>query len=488
MKSHSLTDLAYAPASDLLRLMDSGELTSRELLDLYLGRIERHNGDVNAVVYLDVEAARERADLADKARAAGQSWGVLHGLPMTVKDVHNVAGWPTTYGDPADADWRPARNAALIDRLIGAGAIIFGKTNIPLHSADFQSFNVIYGSTRNPWDLARSPGGSSGGSAAALASGFTPVELGTDIAGSIRFPAHFCGVFGHKPTHGILSDEGNLRRGTWLASDLATAGPLARSAADLELLLTVLAGADGAAAKAWQLNLPAPRAVKLGDFRIGAIMNSSVAPIDIAYGEVISQFIGKLEQAGALVQRNAHPSFDHAESHDAYLKLLRGTGAGRMSPAEFDSAVKIAAGFPDSDRSYRAKLRRAQTQTHKSYIGAEETRARLNAEWTRFFGDFDILLCPVTLSAAYPVDETTIREDRTINVSGKQVDYNDQLFWSGYSTMPSLPVTTIPIGLLPTGLPVGLNIIGPYLEDKTTLAFAKAASELVKFASPPGFA
>lgn len=488
MKLHSMTDLTYAPASDLLRLMDRHELTSRELLELYLGRIEKYNGDVNAVVYLDTEAARKRADMADKARAEGQSWGALHGLPMTVKDVHNVAGWPTTYGDPGDADWRPGKNCSLVDRLIGAGAIIFGKTNVPLHSADFQSFNEVYGSTRNPWDLARSPGGSSGGAAAALASGFTPVELGTDIAGSIRFPAHFCGVFGHKPTHGILSDEGNLRRGTWLASDLATAGPLTRSAADLELLLNVLAGPDGAPAKAWQLNLPGPRALQLSDFRIGAIENSSVAPIDIAYGEVISQFIRNLEQAGASVQRDAHPSFDHAEAHDAYLKLLRGTGAGRMSAVEFNNVVEIAAGLSDSDRSYRAKLRRAQTQTHRSYIGAEEVRARLNAEWTRFFGDFDVLLCPVTLSAAYPVNETTIREDRKINVSGKQVDYNDQLFWAGYSTMPSLPVTTIPIGLLSSGLPVGINIVGPYLEDKTTLAFAKEASRFVKFVPPPGFA
>jgi amidase len=483
-----MLDLAYTSASDLIRLMEGRQLTSRELLELYLGRIERFNKGVNAIVYLDVEGARARADRADEARSAGESWGVLHGLPMTVKDVNNVAGWPTTYGDPRDADWLPGRHAAIIDRLIHAGAIIFGKTNVPLHSADFQCFNAIYGSTRNPFDLARSPGGSSGGSAAALAAGFTPVELGSDIAGSIRFPAHFCGVFGHKPTHGILSDEGNLRRNAWIASDLATAGPLARSAADLELLLDVLAGSDGPAAKAWRLRLPGPRATKLGDFRIGLIENSSVAPIDIDYQEAISRFVQRLEQAGASVRKGAHPSFDHAEAHDAYLKLLRGTGAGRLSQLEFDDAVAAAAGLSETDTTYRAKLRRAQTQTHRSYIGAEEIRARLNAEWARFFESFDILLCPVTLSAAYPVDETTIREDRTILVSGERVDYNDQLFWSGYSTMPSLPVTTVPIGVLANGLPVGINIIGPYLEDRTTLAFAKEASTVAKFVPPPGFA
>jgi amidase len=258
-----MPDLAYASATELLQLMDRGEVTSRRLLELYLDRVEKFNRDINAIVYFEIDAALDRADRADKARAAGERWGVLHGLPMTVKDTNQVAGWPTTYGDHADADWRPQKSSALINRLIDAGAIIFGKTNVPLHSADYQSFNSVYGSTRNPWDLTRTPGGSSGGSAAALAAGFTPVEFGSDIAGSIRFPAHFCGVFGHKPTHGILSDEDNARRGSRTRSDLSTLGPLARSVADLELLLDVLAGAEGPAAKAWRLELPKPRAARL---------------------------------------------------------------------------------------------------------------------------------------------------------------------------------------------------------------------------------
>jgi amidase len=482
-----MPDLAYASATELLQLMDRGEVTSRRLLELYLDRVEKYNRDINAIVYFEIYAALDRADRADKARAAGERWGVLHGLPMTVKDTNQVAGWPTTYGDHADSDWRPQKSSALINRLIDAGAIIFGKTNVPLHSADYQSFNSVYGSTRNPWDLTRTPGGSSGGSAAALAAGFTPVEFGSDIAGSIRFPAHFCGVFGHKPTHGILSDEDNARRGSRTRSDLSTLGPLARSVDDLELLLDVLAGAEGPAAKAWKLELPKPRAALLRDFRIGLIENSNLAPIDSEYGEAISMFVQKLEQSGARVQRGAHPSFDHAEAHDAYIKLLRGLGSGRMSDAEFGEANEIAAGLSPADNTYRAKLRRAQTQAHRSYIAAEEVRARLSDEWARFFNRFDILLGPVTLSAAYPVDEKTERVDRKILVSGRMVDYNDQLFWGGYSTMPSLPVTTIPIGTLPNGLPVGINIIGPYLEDRTTLAFAREASPIAKFVPPPGY-
>jgi amidase len=375
----------------------------------------------------------------------------------------------------------------LIDRLVRSGAIIFGKTNIPFNSADFQTFNAIHGTTRNPWDLDRSPGGSSGGSAAALAAGLTSVELGGDIAGSIRFPAHLCGLFGHKPTHGILSDEGNLRRGAWIHSDLATAGPLARSAQDLELLIDVLAGPDGPRAKAWNLSLPEPRATQLTDFRIGLVETSPAFPIDGEYQEKIAEFVGAIGDAGAKVDRNARPLIDQAEAHDAYIKMLRGTGAGRMNQVDFDNALDIASKLDPDDGSYRANLRRAQTQTHRSYFAAEEARARIVVEWARFFESYDILLCPVTLSAAYPIDEATVREDRKIMVSGRMVDYNDQLFWAGYTTMPSLPVTTIPIGALRNGLPVGLNVVGPYLEDRTTIAFAKAVGELAKFVAPPGF-
>ncbi len=246
----------------------------------------------------------------------------------------------------------------------------------------------------------------------------------------------------------------------------------------------MIVGPGGPAAKAWRLDLPKPRATELAQFRIGWITDSPVAPIDTAYAVAIDSFVEKLRAAGASITEDAQPDFDHAEAHDTYIKLLRGTGSGWMKDSEFAQALEIAAGLSPLDQSYRARLRRAQTQTHRSYIRAEEHRGRLKEAWGRFFDAFDILLCPVTLSAAYQVDETTIREDRRIVVSRQQVDYNDQLFWSGYSTMPSLPVTTIPIGLLPCGLPVGLNVIGPYLEDRTTLSFARAVKEFAKFVAP----
>jgi len=479
-----MRDIFFLSAGDLLELLDSGELTSRELLEMYLARIERYNDSINAIIYLSVEEAREATDRADKARAAGERWGPLHGLPFTVKDVHHVAGWPTTYGDPSEANYRPETSATIINRLRKAGAIIFGKTNVPLHSADFQTFNKIHGSTRNPWDLARSPGGSSGGAAAALAAGFTSVEIGTDIAGSIRFPAHFCGLYSHKPSHGIVTQENNERKGQLVSTDLSTAGPMARSPDDLALLLDILAAPGDAISKAWHFRLPPSRKKALGEFRIGLLRNSDLAPIDNAYQTAIGNFVSQLELSGASVDQTARPDFDFRQSHEAYIKLLRGTGAGRLSDDEFEQIIEEAKTFDSGDSTYKAQLRRAQAQSHRSYMHAEETRANIQSTWARFFEDFDVLLTPVTLSAAYLVDEETVREERVIPVSGGSVGYNDQLFWSGLTTLPSLPVTTIPIGTV-DGLPVGINVVGAYLEDLTTITFAKLASSIYSFRPPP---
>ncbi|MEJ2448714.1 MAG: amidase family protein, partial [Anaerolineales bacterium] len=197
-------------ATELASEIRSGEITSLDLLNLYLNRIERYNNEINAVVALDIAAARARAAEADKALAQGKIWGPLHGLPMTVKDVFEVVGMPATSGDPTLKDYIPTRNAIAVQRLIDAGAIIFGKTNVPFHALDIQTYNEIYGTTNNPWDLSRTPGGSSGGSAAALAAGFTSLELGSDIGGSLRNPAHYTGVFGHKPTFGVVPRYGHI--------------------------------------------------------------------------------------------------------------------------------------------------------------------------------------------------------------------------------------------------------------------------------------
>ena len=203
--TQDIVPVHFKSATELANSIRRGEITSLNLLNLYLDRIQRYNEDINAVVALDIDAARARAAEADNALAQGQNWGPLHGVPMTVKDVFEVVGMAATSGDPKLKNYIPNRNAIAVQRLIDAGAIIFGKTNVPYHAADIQSYNEIYGTTNNPWDLSRTPGGSSGGSAAALAAGFTPLELGSDIGGSVRFPAHYTGVFGHKSTFWKLS-------------------------------------------------------------------------------------------------------------------------------------------------------------------------------------------------------------------------------------------------------------------------------------------
>src|SRR6266566_3032067 len=215
-----------------------------ELLDLYLSRVDKYNPALNAIIATDVEGARKRARAADRALARKQVWGPLHGVPMTIKESYDVVGMPTTWGVPELKDNLPLRNALAVDRLLDAGVVLFGKTNVPIYLADYQSYNAIYGTTNNPWDLSRAPGGSSGGSAAALAAGLTGFEAGSDIGSSIRNPAHYCGVFGHKPTYGIVPPRGQALPGRVAQGDISVIGPMARSAEDLAIGLSAMAGAD----------------------------------------------------------------------------------------------------------------------------------------------------------------------------------------------------------------------------------------------------
>ncbi|MGQ4273849.1 amidase [Terrihabitans sp. B22-R8] len=477
-------DLAFAPAVDLVGSLARREISARALLELHIARIARYP-EINAVIFTDLDAARARADEADAALARGESWGPLHGLPMTVKETNIVAGWPTTYGDPAARDHVPERSAVIIDRLRDAGAIIFGKTNVPLNALDWQSYNAIHGTTRNPWDLSRTPGGSSGGATAALAAGLVPLELGSDAGGSIRFPAHFCGVYGHKPTPGVVPVDGNERPGSLLDNDLVVSGPLARSVADLELAFDVLAGPAGPDAIAWRLELPAPRATRLSDFRVGFVKDSPVAEVDEPYRAAIRALAQRLRDEGASVTEDVLPFTDHEAHHATYLQLLRGSASSRLAQAAYEDAVRRAE-TTSNDSPYVKRMLGAFAQRHRDWILAEEARARLKRDWAAFFERFDVLIAPVCAGAAFPIDEDTPREQRTLAINGRRVDYNDQLFWAGLATLPSLPATAAPIGEV-DGLPLGVQIIGPYLEDRTTLAFAAELERLWSFRAPKGF-
>ncbi|RZN32630.1 amidase [Bradyrhizobium sp. Leo121] len=478
--------LAFASATELLLRLRNKEFSARALLEFHIERLEKVNGSINAVIFTDLAAARARADEADAVAAKGQTWGPLHGLPVTVKESNNVAGWPTTYGDPALKDFIAPRSAVIIDRLRSAGAIIFGKTNVPLNLIDWQSYNAIHGTTRNPWDLNRTPGGSSGGASAALAAGLTPLELGSDAGGSIRMPAHFCGVFGHKPTPGIVPDIGNERAGSLIGNDLVTSGPLARSVADLSLALNILAGPAGDAASGWRLELPEPRATRLRDFRISIITNSPVAEVDEPYRAAIRALAARLREEGASVVEEALPFTDHASYHATYVQLLRGSATARLPVAVFDNAVRRSEEQGANVTPYVLQTARAYAQRHRDWLLAEERRAHLKRDWADFFERFDVVIAPATVSAAFPIDETKPREERTLRVNGHDVDYNDQLFWAGLATLPSLPATAVPIGSV-DGLPIGVQIIGPHLHDRTTLAFAAELERFYPFVAPAAF-
>src|SRR5215467_1565392 len=308
-----MDDRAFASVTELSTAIGDRRIGCCELLEFYLARAERHNPALNAIVVWQVEQARERARAADAALAGGERWGPLHGVPMTVKESFNVAGLPTTFGNPLWKDNIPSANAFLIDRLLEAGAVVFGKTNVPHMLADAQSHNDIYGTTNNPWDTARSPGGSSGGEAAALAAGLGGLGAGSDIAGSLRNPAHYCGIFAHKPSWGLIPTRGHSPVGALTPTDISVVGPMARHAGDLDLAMRVLAGPGGPQEAAWRIELPAPRHRRLSEYRIAVWADSPLCELDASVAQRLEAAITAVTRAGAWVDRKARPAIDDRE-------------------------------------------------------------------------------------------------------------------------------------------------------------------------------
>jgi amidase len=483
----STDELAFASAIGLARRIRDREVGCVELLDLFLARAERYNPRLNAIVAWQVDKARERARAADAALARGESWGPLHGLPMTVKESFNIAGLPTTFGNPAWKDNIPGGNAVLIDRLEAAGAVIYGKTNVPFMLADSQSYNDIYGTTNNPWDLACGPGGSSGGEAAVLAAGLGALGAGSDIAGSLRNPAHYSGVYGHKPSFGLIPTRGHGPPGVVTPTDISVVGPMARDAEDLALAMGVLAGPDLLQQAAWRVQLPAPRGRQLKDFRVAVWASSPAAPIDDSVATLFAAAVAAVAKAGASIDDTARP-VDLAENERLFMLLLRAATASRLNDGAFAEQEKIAASLSADDTSPRAHAARGATLGHRAWGVANEARSKLRYQWRDFFARFDVLLAPVGGTAAYPHDHNPDRGARRIVVNGQPIPHVD-ITWAGLASLSYLPATAAPIGLTAKGLPVGLQIIGAEGEDPTTIEFARLlASEIGGFVAPPGFA
>jgi amidase len=479
---------AFASATRLAADLRDRKIGCVELLDFFLARADKYNPQLNAIIAWQIDKARDRARAADEALVKGESWGPLHGLPMTVKESFNLAGLPTTFGNAVWKDNIPATNSVVVDRLQAAGAVIFGKTNVPYMLSDSQSYNDIYGTTNNPWDVTRGPGGSSGGEAATLAAGMSALGAGSDIAGSLRNPAHYSGVYGHKPTWGLIPTRGHSPPGVVTPTDISVVGPMARSAEDLVLALDILAGPDVLQQAAWRVALPAPRGSRLKDFRVAVWGSADEAPIDDSVATLIAAAVGATRRAGATVDEHARPSVTMAENHRLFMQLLRAATAGRLTDETFAEQVEIAAALAPGDMSRRAHTARGATMSHREWVRANEARSKLRYVWRDFFTQFDVLLAPVAATAAYTHDHNPDFDARHVIVNGKPQPHVD-IVWNGLAALSYLPATAAPIGLTADGLPVGLQIIGAEGDDRTTIEFARLlAGEIGGFTPPPGCA
>ncbi|MDH2355185.1 amidase [Bradyrhizobium sp. SSUT112] len=481
--------ITYATATDLAKMLATGRISACELLDENLARVRQLNPQINAVVALDEEGARRSAKEADAARARGASLGPLHGVSMTIKDTFAVTGMTATCGLEPLRDYRPAIDAAAVAKLRAAGAIIFGKTNLPPAAADHQSCNSLFGLTRNPWNGDRTVGGSSGGSAAALGAGFTPLELGSDIGGSIRVPSHFCGVYGHKPSYGIVPLDGHIPPppGHLSEPELAVVGPLARSAFDLELMLDLITDAPELKRTAYRLALPPARHTDLHDFRVAVWNDAKAYALDGAYAAAIDGLVEDLTRLGVKVDTTARPAIDPTESFRVYMQTLFGIiGVGVPPPARDEI---IAGGKAAPEGSYPRMVAEAMGQSLAQFADAAEAREKLFRAWRVFFTHYDVLLCPITPTVAFPHDvalmDLAAQFERRIVVNGQPSPYMDNLMWPGLVTVANLPATAIPTRRLVEGLPAGVQIVGPYLEDRTPLKFAQLLERALGGFIPP---
>lgn len=443
--SPGIGGLRFSTVDAYARALARRELSAREAVDEAISRIETLDANLNAVVVRDFERARAAALDADRALARGDHRALL-GIPMTVKESFDIEGLPTTLGQPAERDRIAQDDAIAVKRLKDAGAIILGKTNVPLKLGDWQSYNDIHGTTRNPWNPARTPGGSSGGAAAALAAGFVPMELGSDFGGSIRVPAHFCGVYGHKPTAGPVAG----------VVPLSVFGPMARSAFDLAPLLDILLG-PGSLGTAEDPRLPflPQRHSRLEDFRVLMVDSHSLLPTSSEVVAALHQRAQALEKAGVLVQRTSDLLPDLASLGRQHICFV-----SQYIPEKYKYS-----------QYYEGPV------TEEVVSAINQARVRIAAQWHALFQTFDVLLCPAMPTVAFPHDHAEPQRSRRIQVDGRDVPYIDQVIWSGIATFTGLPSTVAPVGLSSEGLPIGVQILGPFLEDYTTIAFARMMEE-----------
>ena len=477
---------AFATAEETAGAIRGKKISASELLDLTFRRVDLHNPKINAIVWQFREQAMARARQADEALAAGKTWGPLHGVPVTIKEAFAYKGSPNTWGLPQLKDVMSARTAVAVERLESAGAIVIGKTNAPVMLGDWQSYNPIYGTTNNPWDAERTPGGSTGGGAAALAAGLGSLTLGSDLSGSLRIPAHFCGVYGHKPTLELVSAAG-FQPGPWDGSpgfpmDLAVVGPLARRARDLALTLNVLGGASGDDAKAWTWRMPSPRQKRLKDFRIGYLIDDKLCPVASDIGEVYENVLGELGRAGAKMELGWPAGIDPQEQLRSYQYLLFAFLSFDISKEQRENLRARLEKNPDD--MYAA----ASVEPHGRWLKETQRRLAFRAIWQKYFESHDVFLFPAGFSAAFLHDHSQPIERRAVETPEGKRPYLETPFWTCFATLAGLPATVAPVGRTTAGLPAGIQIVAPMWEDGTSIEFAALLTEIAGgFTAPEGF-
>jgi amidase len=483
---------AFSSATSLVAALRSGTIGARELAELYIRRIERHDPALNAVVVRDYARAREQAMVAEHARARGEHRALL-GLPITLKESINVTGLQTTCGVPEWKGYISQHDAPVTTRTRAAGAVLLGKTNVPPMLADWQSANPIFGCTNNPWDRGRTPGGSSGGSAAAIAAGLSALEVGSDIGGSIRVPAAFCGIYGHRPSETLLPRSGQFPMPPLPnpAVVMGVQGPLARNAEDLELALSVLAGPEVGEDVAWKVTLPAARRERLADFRVAVLPPIPWLPVDEQITAALSDLAGRLTKMGAVVKEIQPDGLgDHREYHGFYRTLLSAVTGARV---DAETRRQRIATFRAAGDDLSLGAARGLEGTAGDYLLWNGRREQHRAAWRAFFREWDVLLAPAINVLAYPHIERAWPADNsdlslTFTVNGRSVPYLHGLCYPALSTVPGQPATAFPVGLSREGLPIGLQAIGPYLEDLTPIRFtALLAREIGGYRKPSGY-
>jgi len=474
------SDLSFGSALGAARAIRSRAVSSVELTTQQLDRIARYNPPLNAVVTLMREEALARARAADEALARDEWWGPFHGVPCTIKDTFQVAGVRTTSGAPQLANYVSRTDSVVVARLRAAGAIFLGKTNVPIWASDLQSYNDVFGTTNNPWDTTRTPGGSTGGGAAALAAGLGYLSIGSDIGGSIRIPAHFCGVYGHKPTLNVVSRRGQIVSPPGgppsPPTDLAVAGPLARSAADLKTVLEVVGGPDSEDAIAYRWSLPPARGSRLADYRIGFVLDDKLCPVTAEVKEVLASAIEALRKSGVTLEEGWPAGVVPATQYDAFVFLRDSYYGSLLQEDQLEEMRKRAV---DQDGSEEAKKALAWTAPHKHFLAASGARMAARAIWQEYFHTHDAYLMPTTFIPAFPHDHSQPIGKRIIRTPEGPRNYSDLAFWISFATLTGLPATTAPVGFTRGGLPVGIQIVGPYLEDATPIDVAGRLADVI---------